>query len=91
MSRVIVVGLSFCHSVSHFFSHSVIFFMQDFSQTTSADGNKFDMKDEDRGLYALMCCFCHYSVRSTVSMHTAGSMLPKISRKLQLLLTLNLI
>ena len=32
-------------------------FMQDFSQTTNADGTKLDMKDEDHSLYALMGCF----------------------------------
>ena len=32
--------------------------MQDFSQTTSADGTKLDLKDEDHGLYVLMGCFC---------------------------------
>ena len=28
--------------------------MQDFSQTTSADGTKLDIKDEGHGLYALI-------------------------------------
>ena len=31
--------------------------MQDFLQTTNADGTKLDLKDEDHGLYALMGCF----------------------------------
>ena len=30
--------------------------MQDFLQTTNADGTKLDMKDEDHGLNALMAC-----------------------------------
>ena len=33
-------------------------FMQDFSQSTNAEGTKLDMKDKDHGLYALMSCFC---------------------------------
>ena len=37
--------------------------MQDFSQTKIADGTKRDIKDEDHGLYPLICYFCH--VRST--------------------------
>ena len=36
--------------------------MQDFSQTISAVSTKLDMKDEDHGFYALMCCFCIYGV-----------------------------
>ena len=38
--------------------------MQDFSQTTNADGTKLDMRDDDHSLYALMGCFC---IRSTAS------------------------
>ena len=54
VSRVIVVGLSLSHSVSH----SVIMSTQDFSQTTNADVTKLDLKDLDHGLYTLMACFC---------------------------------
>ena len=62
-SRVIVVSLSFYQSFFYSISHSVIFIMQDFSQTTNADGTKLDIKDEDHSLYPLIGYFCH--VRST--------------------------
>ena len=53
--------------------------MQDSLQTTGVDGTKHDVKDKDHGLYALMCCFFVYGVRSTVSVYTAGLTIPEIS------------
>ena len=45
-----VVGLSFFLSVILSLSQSVIIvYIQDFSQTTNADGTEHDMKDEDHG------------------------------------------
>ena len=81
--------------VEGYCSYSVILssFMQDFSQPTNADGTKLDIKDEDHGLYALMGLFSLFMGldRCYTSVHTAGSTIPKISRKQQLLMTPNLI